>query len=147
MAGVLNTSVAGLLSFCICCASAEECVGKANVSYLPPGFIKLGGWLIGPVPNFRYALSLACRPNDSRWTVFMHRDERTGNAKDPIWVSRAVLTISQPAPGYTFASEYALKGNKDPEIIAIVRETRGNTFTHIRRAWRANRALESFAEI
>jgi len=123
--------------------AAGECVGKENSPDLPAGYVQLGAWVVGS----EHAVSLACRRDDSRWTLFLQRNVAAGDTPVPKWVTRVTLIIPRPRSGFTLASDCLVAGQKDPEVIAIVRETRSPRFVSIQRAWRADIRHESFVEI
>ena len=121
--------------------AAAECAGKENSTDLPAGYVLLGAWGVGA----EHGVSLACERNDSRWTFFLQRN--VGGATHLKWLTRVTLVIPKPPKGFTLASNCFLAGQKDPEVIAIVRETRRPRFVSIQRAWRVDTEKELFVEI
>jgi hypothetical protein len=122
---------------------AGECVGKENSPYLPAEYVELGAWVVGS----EHSVSLACRRDDPRWTLFLMRNVATEDSRVPRWVARVTLIIPRLRSGFTLASDCLLAGQKDPEVIAVVRETRSPRFVSVQRAWRADTQHDSFVEI
>ena len=125
----------------------NQCEGKENAPYLSAGYVELGARVLGAAPPYEFAVSLACRRDNSRWTLFLLKDMNAGMARTPNWVTRALLTIPRPDPGFTVACHCFLGEQKDSELIAVVRESNSSRFSVIRRAWRADRRRELFVEV
>ena len=127
---------------------------SASVSYvglrygaLPPGLEELGGSLLDFVDEPEYAVALvAAGTRQMLWlNRFTHRDDE-GKAH---WDVRAVLELPalRDDEVLSYGGLCQIDGEPDAEVVAIARAEDAESFTTIRRAWRANRSLESFEEI
>lgn len=127
---------------------------------MPKGLIDHGGFVIlgekslngvysdADVLAAKYGVTFVSdNKTDYCWLERLHHYDTTG--KEPFWEILDVLKLPPITKDEILVTRTCKMGNYfDPEILALCRyDPDANEFTHIIKAWRANRKKERFEEI
>ncbi|NDJ17971.1 hypothetical protein [Myxacorys almedinensis] len=117
---------------------------------VPQGVDYIGGWVIDLQKNgdFKHAVTHVRDHNgEMLWLDrFINHDRATGKANFQV-VDVLKLPLISKAQVFSAHGFCMKNGNRDPDLIAIAKATDTQYRTTIYRAWKANRAKETFEEI
>jgi len=114
---------------------------------LPTGLEELGGSLLDFVDVPEYALALVVA--QSGQMLWLNRFTHWDDEGKPYWDVRAVLRLPALRDDelLSYGGLCRIDGEPDVEVVAIVEAEDVESYTKVRRAWRANRSRERFEEI
>jgi hypothetical protein len=117
---------------------------------LPEGFAFHLGWLMSDYQTSPMVYGFSVVSNGTLRMLWLERSLGTRQSGEPYWEVLAVLPLPILTEAETFVRDTCRYGASptDPEIFGIAAvKPEGDTVTHVRVAWRANRLNSTFEPI